>query len=94
MPGTDQTFQAAASLGSISAKIDVVLTRLEAICATIKDHEERIRVVEKNEEFEQRLRALELRQAASEHKIGLFAGLQATFTTIASVVAGWLGTRG
>jgi len=81
------------TLAVIGEKLDTLLKRLEELCRDIADHETRIRALERNEALEKRIREVEDRSKINEQRIGLFAGLQATFTAIAATVAGWLGTR-
>lgn len=50
------------------------------IKADIKDHEDRIRAIDK--------RSLE-----NEQRLGVFSAAQAAFTVLAAAVAGWFGSR-
>ena len=68
------------TLAVLSTKLDNVLLKLDEYGKDQSDHEGRIRTLE--------------RQATRlEERQSVIAGLQAAYTTIAAVVAGFLGTR-
>jgi len=68
------------TLAVLGTKLDNILEQLKEYNKDAEDREARIRVLERQ------VGRLEERQ-------GIIAGLQATYATIAAVIAGFLGTR-
>jgi len=78
MPDTDSNGRV--TLAVLSTKLDNVIKLLEDYN---KDADDR----------ELRLRKLEEKVGRYEERQGVIAGLQAVFTTIAALIAGWFGSR-
>ena len=77
MPDTDD---GRVTLAVLSNKLDNILEQLKTYSRDAEDHEARIRCLEKQ------MNRVEERQ-------GIMAALQTIYTTIAAVIAGFLGTR-
>lgn len=90
------------TLAILSTKLDHLLERIDeyhrdaeenaaAIRVAAKETEEKARI--DAEKREQRIRCLEDKVGRIEERQGTMARLQAAFTAVAALIAGWFGSR-
>lgn len=69
------------TLALIGAKLDTLLERIERLCETMEDHD-------------QRIRSLEQSSVRQEERLSLFAGGLAFLQLVSSSIAAWIGRGG